>query len=55
MRNIIVRQRKTLRVNSAIAAGATQTPWSMEDIVNMIDQRSLFRRSGRRTTSETPR
>jgi hypothetical protein len=31
------RQHKTLRVSPAMAAGVTQTLWSMEDIVNMID------------------
>jgi hypothetical protein len=32
-----VRQHKTLRVSPAMAAGASETLWSMEDIVNMID------------------
>jgi hypothetical protein len=33
-----VRIHKTLRMSPAMAAGATQTLWSMEDIVGLVEQ-----------------
>jgi hypothetical protein len=32
-----VRQHKTLRCSPAMAAGLSATPWSMEDVVKLID------------------